>query len=49
VQPRPGDAAAVLWRDDVSPDTCASGDGLDMNLDMAVDAIRSYKERTLAA
>ncbi len=49
-QSPPGDPGAVVWRDDVGPDTCASGvGGLDMDLDMTVDAIRSYKERALAA
>ena len=49
-QPPPGDPSAVVSRDDMAPGTCASGEGgLDMDLDMTVDAIRSYKDRVLAA
>lgn len=49
-QPPPGDPSAVVSRDDIGPGTCASGEGgLDMDFDMTVDAIRSYKDRVLAA
>lgn len=50
-QPPPGDPGSVVWREEVltGPDTCASGDGLDMDLEMTVDAICFYKERALAA
>ena len=46
--PPPGFANAVTTRPDIGPGTCASGDNLDMDLELTVEAIAGYKERALA-
>ncbi|HEU5212524.1 MAG TPA: DUF222 domain-containing protein [Gaiellaceae bacterium] len=44
-QPPPGVVGAVVRRDDIDPGTCASGEKLDMDLELTVEAICGYKER----